>query len=384
MKLHRFALIAALVMMLSIIGASGAHAQDTLPVVHVVLFYSPTCAHCQYVITEVLPPLYEKYGQQLQIIGFDVTHPQGQTLFAAAAKRLTIDTPAVPLVVIDDIYLVGSKDIPDQLPALIKSYLDLGGVGWPDIPGLHELLISAAQSATAQAATPGTASSAPSGGSPSSAVPNLDPTASTWLARFQTDPAGNTLAVVVLVALIASLVWAIVHLKRRQSIPFAPKLAWTIPWLCLVGAAVAAYLAYVELFQASAACGPIGDCTAVHASSYARLFAVLPIGLIGLLGYLAIAAAWLMSQRARASAQYLAGGALFVLPALGTLFSIYLTFLEPFVIGATCMWCLLSSLLIAVLTLLGVEPARLALSEARAPVSPQQARPARSRTTKTR
>ena len=30
----------------------------------------------------------------------------------------------------------------------------------------------------------------------------------------------------------------------------------------------------------------------------------------------------------------------------GTLFSIYLTFLEPFVIGATCMWCLTSAVAI--------------------------------------
>ncbi|NQV07202.1 hypothetical protein HQ535_11680 [bacterium] len=30
----------------------------------------------------------------------------------------------------------------------------------------------------------------------------------------------------------------------------------------------------------------------------------------------------------------------------GTAFSIYLTFLEPFVIGATCAWCLTSALVV--------------------------------------
>jgi len=29
----------------------------------------------------------------------------------------------------------------------------------------------------------------------------------------------------------------------------------------------------------------------------------------------------------------------------GVLFTIYLTFLEPFVIGATCMWCITSAIL---------------------------------------
>jgi uncharacterized membrane protein len=39
---------------------------------------------------------------------------------------------------------------------------------------------------------------------------------------------------------------------------------------------------------------------------------------------------------------------------LGTLFSIYLTFLEPFVIGATCMWCLSSAALMLALLWLTV------------------------------
>ena len=33
----------------------------------------------------------------------------------------------------------------------------------------------------------------------------------------------------------------------------------------------------------------------------------------------------------------------------GTLFSIYLTVLEPFVIGATCMWCITSAVLMTLL-----------------------------------
>ena len=33
----------------------------------------------------------------------------------------------------------------------------------------------------------------------------------------------------------------------------------------------------------------------------------------------------------------------------GMSFSIYLTFLEPFVIGATCMWCLSSAVIMLLL-----------------------------------
>ena len=34
---------------------------------------------------------------------------------------------------------------------------------------------------------------------------------------------------------------------------------------------------------------------------------------------------------------------------IGAIFSIYLTFLEPFVIGATCMWCLTSAVVMTLL-----------------------------------
>jgi len=33
----------------------------------------------------------------------------------------------------------------------------------------------------------------------------------------------------------------------------------------------------------------------------------------------------------------------------GVAFSIYLTFLEPFVIGATCIWCLSSAIIVTAL-----------------------------------
>ena len=37
--------------------------------------------------------------------------------------------------------------------------------------------------------------------------------------------------------------------------------------------------------------------------------------------------------------------------AFGLIFSIYLTFLEPFVIGATCAWCLTSAILMTMVAL---------------------------------
>jgi uncharacterized membrane protein len=82
---------------------------------------------------------------------------------------------------------------------------------------------------------------------------------------------------------------------------------------------------------------------------------------LGLGGYALIALAWLVVRYANRWLANLAAISLFILTASGTLFSIYLTFLEPFVIGATCVWCLTSAVLMTVLMLLSIEPVKMAL-----------------------
>jgi uncharacterized membrane protein len=124
---------------------------------------------------------------------------------------------------------------------------------------------------------------------------------------------------------------------------------------------VAGYLAYVETAQVEAVCGPVGDCNTVQQSEYAQLFGVLSIGMLGLIGDTAILIAWGIERWGRAPLRRLAALALVLMTFGGTLFSMYLTFLEPFVIGATCAWCLTSAILMTALLLLTVTPHRLAV-----------------------
>jgi uncharacterized membrane protein len=49
----------------------------------------------------------------------------------------------------------------------------------------------------------------------------------------------------------------------------------------------------------------------------------------------------------------------------GVLFSLYLTFLEPFVIKAVCMWCITSAVIMTLLLLLSLKPALLSLQALR-------------------
>lgn len=50
----------------------------------------------------------------------------------------------------------------------------------------------------------------------------------------------------------------------------------------------------------------------------------------------------------------LAAFGLLCMTLFGVLFSIYLTYLEPFVIGATCIWCLGSAVVMTGLFILAV------------------------------
>lgn len=184
-------------------------------------------------------------------------------------------------------------------------------------------------------------------------------------ARFANDPVGNSLAVLVLAGMLVSVAGAALTWQAKpapQKSDPAPSGAWRwlIPLLCLVGMGVAGYLSYVETVQVEAVCGPVGDCNTVQQSAYARLFGILPIGILGIIGYVLIMLAWVGARFGQGKLAACAHLALLGLTAFGVLFSIYLTFLEPFVIGATCAWCLTSAIIMTALLWLSLAPARAA------------------------
>jgi len=372
---QRNILIAVLLISLLILPGTTAHAQTDLPVVHAVLFYSATCGHCEQVINETLVPMVEKYGEQLQIIAVEVNQPTSQELFGAAMQKFGLERAGVPFLVFGDTYLIGSVDIPEKFPGLVETYLAQGGLDWPDIPGLYEALGTPAATDEPTASAPTSTEAVPSTPVPATVTPTPVPLVATpglippdahnisWTDNFARDLNGNMLAVVVLAGMLVSIVWTVLLFKRTNGVSLKANWSWMIPVLCLVGFGVAGYLAYVETTQTTAVCGPVGDCNTVQQSEYARLFGILPIGVLGLFGYVAIVIAWLLARHAREYLAALATLALFVMTAFGTAFSIYLTFLEPFVIGATCAWCLTSSVLMTTLMLLSVRSAKLALSQ---------------------
>jgi uncharacterized membrane protein len=107
----------------------------------------------------------------------------------------------------------------------------------------------------------------------------------------------------------------------------------------VAGAAVAGYLSYVGLFDARVAC-PTGGCETVQSSRYAEVAGV-PIAVPGLGAWLAVLAATLARGLAAAAAAALVAIA-------GALVSVYLLYVQAFVLEAFCLWCVASDVLMLV------------------------------------
>lgn len=113
-----------------------------------------------------------------------------------------------------------------------------------------------------------------------------------------------------------------------------------------VGILLATYLTWVHFNSGSLVCG-LGDCHTVQASTYATIGPV-PVAVLGLGMYAMVCVANLLAltQPARVIASSVAA---FGLLLAGTLYAVYLTWLEVAVIRAICQWCVASALLSVVL-----------------------------------
>lgn len=376
--------------------------QTEPPVVHAVMFYLTTCPHCHTVIDEVLPVLEAEYGSNLEVLLLEASIGSNGRLFANTCAAVGVPSSqcgSVPLMVIGDDWLLGGFDIPQQAPRLIAQGIEDGGVPLPDVPGMTEAY---GRGAELEGGAWLRTSDGP-GRNISFAAEE------TVFDRLAADPVANAAAIAVLFVLLISL-WATTTAwfnpkAAAELLPRAPQVAmiatgfavgvaltlalgesngdnlprllaigaalllvsslvllnvperrtWATPLIATAGLIVAGYLTHVETTAAAAVCGAVGDCGAVQQSVYAKLFGVLPVGLLGLIGYVAIISAWVVERFDLGGQRQMAQAALLAMALFGTAFSAYLTFLEPFVIGATCMWCITSALTMIALLWLNLE-----------------------------
>ena len=391
--------------------SEAAEAEDTeaeAGVVYAVMFYSPDCPHCHLVINDHLPPMEEEFGEALQILFVNVDEETGAQLLLDACLPFDIDEElcgSVPTVILADEALIGSVEIPERMPEIVRAGLADGGIGLPLIPGIQDV----AERAAEVAESGGVAADDGSGvcaGAAQACIAQV-----TWQDRYADDLFGNGLATGVLVALLGSVAVLAVGGVRESLAWLAARPGWLVTtiialatalvaatlvlqqeefsavsaitlgvtaalgvstviiwdsaredeeedrgipeWVfvvvALAGLAVAGYMSYIELGDNEAVCGALGDCNLVQQSEYTEVFGLIPVGGLGFVGYLLILGAWWVSRRDEKPLADYAHVALLALLLFGVLFSGYLTFLEPFVIGASCAWCLTSAMVMLLL-----------------------------------
>jgi uncharacterized membrane protein len=389
------------------------------PLARAVLFYSPTCPHCHKVIQQDLPGIFAAVGgepsffegtaghvlvnQGLALLLVNVTEPAGRALYDRATEQFAIpaERQGYPRLICGDSVLVGDLEIPERFPEMIARGRAAGGIPWPAIDGLADVFPPRYDPGLARAA-PAPAPRAPEpvprdtmaprparrnvppaprdsarspqvGPAPSverDTIPGTDsavvatsrsgdrekvlgaPHDVVLLRTLAGDPVGASVALALIVGMVASLAWIAV----RPPASAGPAQGLGVPLLALMGAAIAAYLGYVETTGVTAVCGPVGDCNAVQQSPYARLLGVVPVALLGLVGYVAILGAWAAARVGRGRVAVWASVSAFLLALVGTAASLVFTVLEPFVIGAVCAWCLASAALMTALLWLLAGP----------------------------
>jgi cytochrome c biogenesis protein CcdA/thiol-disulfide isomerase/thioredoxin len=124
--------------------ASDAQAQEEA-VVRFYLFYGTTCPHCHEVMDNFLPQVSEKYGDQVEYEYIEVWNDTDMYL-ALLGLETKLGVPedrqgSVPALIIGDQVLIGSREIPERLESLIDEYLAQGGVDYPSLDDLPEVVL---------------------------------------------------------------------------------------------------------------------------------------------------------------------------------------------------------------------------------------------------
>jgi uncharacterized membrane protein len=120
---------------------------------------------------------------------------------------------------------------------------------------------------------------------------------------------------------------------------------YLIAILALAGVVVSALALHVHYCTDTQPCSinEKWDCGIVNHSPYAEIEGV-PVSVIGIAGYLALAGLAFWRQRAL----------VFLAALVGLGFALRLTFIEEYVLQVWCLYCVISQVVIAVITLLGL------------------------------
>jgi uncharacterized membrane protein len=116
----------------------------------------------------------------------------------------------------------------------------------------------------------------------------------------------------------------------------------------IIGFIDSLYLTIIEFTHTPIYCTPgLGDCTSVQESQWSTIWGI-PIALFGALTYLVLIVIYLLEKKIGVIGRY-SDYLLFGISFFGFLYSLFLTYLEFFVLHAVCQWCLLSALCMTII-----------------------------------
>lgn len=122
------------------------------------------------------------------------------------------------------------------------------------------------------------------------------------------------------------------------------KLGIAILVLGLFGLGIATYLTYVHYAGLEPICAASRGCEVVQQSKYAE-FVGVPVPVIGLLGWIGILGSLLIPGD-------IGRGLTALLALFGFGFTLYLTYLEIWVIEAICQWCVGNGIIMTIVAIL--------------------------------
>ncbi len=123
--------------------------------------------------------------------------------------------------------------------------------------------------------------------------------------------------------------------------------------VALAGLFVALYLTLYKLGYIGTLVCAVGSCEVVQTSRWATLLG-LPVAVWGVGFYVAVLAVSLAGASAPLADSRRVSQLLAAMTGVGVLFSLWLTYLELFVIRAICQWCVVSAMLTVVLLVIAL------------------------------
>src|SRR5687768_3616396 len=118
--------------------------------------------------------------------------------------------------------------------------------------------------------------------------------------------------------------------------------------LALIGLLMSVYLTLHKYgYIGTLACGT-GSCDTVQTSPWA-VFMGIPVPVMGVVGYLVLLVLAVVGLQPAHAENRKLGLMIFLLADIAVAFTVYLTYLEAFVINAWCRWCIGSAIIVTLI-----------------------------------